>query len=68
MTSQELQNLLIKKRTMLGYTHQEVADSLGLGITRQYYSMIEKGERRPSVNVAKKLGELLGVNWTVFFE
>lgn len=68
MTSQELQNLLTKKRAMLGYTHQEIADSLGLGITRQYYSMIEKGERRPSVKVAKKLGELLGINWTVFFE
>lgn len=68
MTSQELQNLLTKKRKTLGYTHQDVVDSLGLGITRQYYSMIEKGERRPSVNLAKKLGEILGTNWTVFFE
>lgn len=68
MTSQELQKLLSKKRTELGYTHQEVADLLGSGITRQYYGMIEKGERRPSVNVAKKLGELLKVNWTIFFE
>lgn len=67
MTSQELQKLLTKKRTKLGYTHQEVADLLGTGITRQYYGMIEKGERRPSVNVAKKLGELLEINWTYFF-
>ncbi|SDN50785.1 transcriptional regulator [Fictibacillus solisalsi] len=68
MTRQELQKLLTKKRTNLGYTHQEIADLLGTGITRQYYGMIEKGERRPSVNIAKKLGELLGINWTVFFE
>ncbi|MGG1574863.1 helix-turn-helix transcriptional regulator [Fictibacillus sp. NRS-1165] len=68
MTGQELQKLLTKKRIKLGYTHQEVADLLGKGITRQYYSMIEKGERRPSVNVAKKLGELLGIKWTIFFE
>ncbi|MDO6448989.1 helix-turn-helix transcriptional regulator [Oceanobacillus profundus] len=68
MNNQELQRLLTKKRTLLGYTHQEVADSLGLGITRQYYGMIEKGERRPSVNVAKRIGELLGIKWTIFFD
>lgn len=68
MTSQELQKLLTEKRTKLGYTHQEVVDLSEAGITRQYYSMIEKGERRPSVDVAKKLGNLLGINWTIFFE
>lgn len=68
MTSQELQKLLTEKRTKLGYTHQEVVDLSEAGITRQYYGMIEKGERRPSVDVAKKLGNLLGINWTIFFE
>lgn len=65
MNSQELQKLLIKKRKTLGYSHQDVVDIIG--ITRQYYSMIEKGERTPSVEVAKKISGVLGLNWTVFF-
>ena len=31
-------------------------------------SMIETGRRRPSVNLAKRLGAALGVVWTLFFE
>ena len=31
-------------------------------------SMIETGHRRPSVNLAKRLGAALGVDWTLFFE
>lgn len=39
-----------------------------VGITRQYYGMIESGVRKPSVEVAKKIASLLGFAWTVFFE
>lgn len=38
------------------------------GITQQMYSAIELGERRPSVEVAKKIAAVLGFNWTKFFE
>lgn len=46
-------------------THEEVAKLIG--ITRQYYSMIENGTRTPSVPIAKRIGEILGVEWTIFF-
>ena len=38
------------------------------GITQQMYSFIELGERRPSVEVAKKIAAVLGFDWTRFFE
>ncbi len=38
------------------------------GITQQMYSLIELGERRPSVEVAKKIAAVLGFDWTRFFE
>ena len=31
-------------------------------------SLIESGRRRPSVDLAKRLGAVLGVDWTLFFE
>ena len=46
-------------------THQNVADKVN--ISRQYYGMIENGERDPSVSTAKKIGSLLNINWTIFF-
>lgn len=52
-----------KKRKL---SHQDVADATK--IKRQYYGMIENGERTPSVTVAKKIGEVLGVDWTLFFD
>ncbi|GAB7387421.1 helix-turn-helix transcriptional regulator [Bacillaceae bacterium] len=47
-------------------THQSVAKAVG--ISRQYYGFIENGDRDPSVTVAKKLGNLLGFDWTIFYE
>ncbi|WPS90162.1 helix-turn-helix transcriptional regulator [Brevibacillus halotolerans] len=46
-------------------TREEVSKLIG--ISRQYYSMIELGDRNPSVSVAKRIGEVLGINWTLFF-
>lgn len=68
MTTKELQTLLIQKRNTLGYSHQDVADKSGANISRQFYGMIESGERRPSVEVAKKIAAFLELNWTIFFE
>lgn len=38
------------------------------GITQQMYSAIELGERRPSVDVAKRIAAALDFEWTRFFE
>jgi len=37
------------------------------GISHQMYNFIENGHRRPSVKVAKRLGEALGFDWTRLF-
>lgn len=38
------------------------------GITQQMYSWTERGERTPSVEVAKKIANVLGFNWTLFYQ
>ena len=38
------------------------------GISQQHYSLIERGERRPSVEVAKRIAAVLGFEWTRFYE
>lgn len=57
--------LLIERRKKLGLSQQEVADAAG--IDRSYYTKIENG-LTPSVKVAKAISEILGVEWTIFFE
>lgn len=49
---------LKEKRNKAGMTQQETADKLGL--TRQYYAMIESGQRQKALDIllAKKLGRL----------
>jgi len=37
-------------------------------IKRSSYTNIERGRRLPSVEVAKRLGDVLGIDWTKFFE
>lgn len=56
--------VLKERRYLLKYSQQEVADKVG--IERSYYTKIENG-LRPSVRVAQKLGEVLGIDWTIFF-
>ena len=46
-------------------TQIEVAEKVG--ITQQMYWMIENGERRPSVETAKKIAAVLGFDWTMFY-
>lgn len=38
------------------------------GVTRAFYSMIELGLRRPSVENAKKIAAALNFDWTRFYE
>lgn len=46
-------------------TQEQVAEQSG--IKRPYYTMIETGKRRPSVDVAKKIAGVLDFEWTLFF-
>lgn len=47
-------------------TQKEVAEKSQ--IKRAYYTQIENGSRNPSVKIAKKIAEVLGCDWTKFFE
>lgn len=49
-----------------GYTKYQVAQILG--VDRAYISRIAKGERVPSVDMAKRIGTLLDFDWRVFYE
>lgn len=53
-------------RNQKGLTHQNVADEAK--IERSYYTMIESGNRNPSVSVAKAIAKTIGFDWTIFFE
>ena len=55
---------LIKKRS--GLTQRQVADMAG--ISRSYYTEIEKGTKTPKVESAKRLGEALGFDWKLFYD
>lgn len=54
-----------KKREDAGMTQAQIAEKLG--ITRQAISNIENGIAKPNVENAKKLGNLLGFDWTEFY-
>lgn len=56
---------LKEKRISRNLTMRQVSDSCG--ISEGFYSMIESGERRPSVETAKKIAAVLGFDWTMFF-
>jgi len=71
MTKNELKQILINARNAKNYTHEQVAElasQQGKRISRQFYGMIENGDRRPSVEVAKAIAKVLDVDWTIFFE
>lgn len=57
---------LVLKREEKCLTHEEVASRAD--IQRQYYGMIENGTRNPSVEVAKRISNVLEFEWTIFFE
>ena len=47
-------------------SQEEIASIVG--ISQQMYSSIERGERNPSVEVAKRIGEALHFPWTMFYD
>ena len=57
---------LKKLRTAKGMTQEQVASECG--VQRTTITMIELGENKPSVELAKKLGEIFEIDWKGFFE
>lgn len=57
---------LIDKRKNKGLSQKDVSERAG--ISQPSYCNIENGSRRPSVETAKRIAEVLGFNWTEFFE
>lgn len=53
-------------RKQYGLTQEETADLSG--ISRSYYTHIEKGNKTPTVKVAKEIGKTLNFNWILLFE
>ena len=53
-------------RTAKGLTQEQLANECG--VQRTTITMIELGENKPSVELAKKLGEILEIDWKGFFE
>ncbi|WMW46649.1 helix-turn-helix transcriptional regulator [Bacillus paralicheniformis] len=53
-------------RTQMNLTQQQVAKRAG--IARTTYASIEKGDRNASVPNAKNIANVLGFDWTLFFE
>ena len=53
-------------RTEKGYTQEELANKCDA--LRNTISMIEIGINKPSVELAKKFGEIFDVDWKGFFE
>ena len=61
-----MRNWLRNKRLEKKLTQSELAEMAGIDATT--VSKIELGDRRPSVEVAKKIAAVLGFPWTRFFE
>ncbi|HOV69029.1 MAG TPA: helix-turn-helix transcriptional regulator [Clostridia bacterium] len=49
-----------------GFSQRQIATILD--ISESYYCLIENGERRPSVEVAKRIAAVLGFDWQKFYE
>lgn len=62
----EIRNLLLGKRKSLNLTQEAVAEKYGF--TRQFYSLVERGARTPTPQNAKKIANVLGFDWTLFYE
>jgi putative transcriptional regulator len=61
-----MRDWLRNKRLEKQLTQAQLAKTVGADATM--ISKIEVGERRPSVELAKKIAEALGFDWTRFYE
>lgn len=58
--------LLVDGRERLGLSQRDLASRAG--ISNSIVSMIEAGQRKPSVSTARRLARVLGDHWTAFFD
>ena len=61
-----MRDWLVEIRKTAKATQQEVADLTGT--SQSAYASIEVGSRNPSVAMAKRIAEVLGFEWTRFYE
>lgn len=61
-----MRHWLAEKQKVFGYKNVDVARLCD--IHKSYYTNILKGDRNPSVPVAKRIGKVLGFDWRLFFE
>jgi transcriptional regulator with XRE-family HTH domain len=64
--SRECLRLLLELRIKKGLSHEKLARETGL--SRSYIGYLEKGERRPTVEVAVKLSLALGVKFSTIIK
>lgn len=59
-------NRIKKTRHSLGMTQRHMADKLG--VSENYLSMLERGDRSPSLNIIKKISVISGtsVGWILY--
>ena len=57
---------LIDKRKHSGFSQARLAEKAE--ISQSFLAEIERGKKRPSVPVAKKIAAVLGFDWTKFYE
>ena len=65
MKGGERLNTIRQHRTARGMTQKQLAGICG--VTRTHITNLETGEFSPSVDVAKKIGQALGFDWTELF-
>ena len=58
--------MIREKRQALNMTMLELANVTGC--SESFISLIELGQRRPSVDLAKRLGAVLGIPWPELFD
>lgn len=59
-------DFLKNARKKAGLKQKDVSKKLG--ISSAAYCNIEKGNRKPSVNLAKAIAAMFGFEWTAFYE
>lgn len=66
LTTKRAKSALAVRRKEKGLTQAELAALVG--IAQRTVAAYECGERRPSVDVAKKMAKELDIPWTTYFE
>lgn len=66
LTTKRDKSALAVRRKEKGLTQAELAARVG--IAQRTVAAYECGERRPSVDVAKKMAKELDIPWTTYFE